>query len=365
MRKKEAKKPVACRDNITREDLPLPIVHYPGFYGTFFAFAESDDSENLFLCSCAREATANALEFRQIAAMQTAKPAAMTATPISISRRIFPRALVNQSLTQGPSALRFRDKLCHRCNLRIPSLAYCVPMYGSRFIQTFGWYINQARYRLGIERYHRHMKTYYRVLTSVCPATHLDQLREIEDTRSAAAAESHRLLSFCSLPRREDILAGKESCWNNVSLDELKHMLSMERKLTALITALDNKIENETRDDFGFHRVGEGWITELLLYRIVEAIFRGEEIIRHHRPPWLGGLELDIYVPKLQLGFEYQGEQHYLPIDAWGGSNALDDLKRRDKLKAKVCAERGVRLICVAYTDPITEEYVRSRLSAG
>jgi hypothetical protein len=47
---------VACRDGIvTVEDLPFPLVHYPGHYGWFFGFRETEGSD-LHLCSCSRVA---------------------------------------------------------------------------------------------------------------------------------------------------------------------------------------------------------------------------------------------------------------------------------------------------------------------
>jgi hypothetical protein len=57
MNKKIKNKPIAFQDNtISIEDLPLPNVLYPGFYGSYFGFQESENSEVVF-CSCAKKAT--------------------------------------------------------------------------------------------------------------------------------------------------------------------------------------------------------------------------------------------------------------------------------------------------------------------
>ncbi len=73
-------------------------------------------------------------------------------------------------------------------------------------------------------------------------------------------------------------------------------------------------------------------------------------------------MELDIYLPDLNLAFEYQGQQHFHPVEAWGGARALDLLRARDHLKAKICAKREVRLVLVDYTEPLTEEHIVIRV---
>ncbi len=80
--------------------------------------------------------------------------------------------------------------------------------------------------------------------------------------------------------------------------------------------------------------------------------------MRHHRPDWLEGLELDIFVPSLNLGFEYQGQQHFHPVEIWGGSKGLEDLQERDAHKAKLCGTYGIDLIAIDYTEPLTENYI-------
>jgi hypothetical protein len=127
--------------------------------------------------------------------------------------------------------------------------------------------------------------------------------------------------------------------------------------------AFTTKIENIVRQEFGFRNVGEGWVSETLLFQIVKRILSDEKILRHYRPDWLEGLELDVFVPSLNLAFEYQGQQHFHPISLWGGSNGLQNLQERDKRKAKLCAKNGISLIAIDYTEPLTENYIRKTLT--
>ncbi|GAB3644990.1 PDDEXK family nuclease [Ramlibacter alkalitolerans] len=68
------------------------------------------------------------------------------------------------------------------------------------------------------------------------------------------------------------------------------------------------------------------------------------------RPQWLRGgkgypLELDGFNPYLAIAFEYQGPQHYRPVDIWGGEAKLQVQQERDALKRAQCEQAGVELI--------------------
>ena len=125
---------------------------------------------------------------------------------------------------------------------------------------------------------------------------------------------------------------------------------------------LKNTFVNFTREEFGFRKVGEGWVSETIVFKITQQLLPSFEIVRHHRPEWLEGLELDIYLPDLKIGLEYQGQQHFFPIKAWGGESALKALKERDQRKVEVCESMGIILIHINYTDPLTRRFISGKL---
>ncbi|MDA7556069.1 hypothetical protein N8809_05460 [Euryarchaeota archaeon] len=59
----------------------------------------------------------------------------------------------------------------------------------------------------------------------------------------------------------------------------------------------------------------------------------------------------DIFVPSMNLAFEGQGHQHYIPIEMWGGSDALTKQKQRDEQKSDLAQELGIRLVIVPFCD--------------
>jgi hypothetical protein len=76
----------------------------------------------------------------------------------------------------------------------------------------------------------------------------------------------------------------------------------------------------------------------------------------------LGRQELDIFVPSLKLAIEYQGEQHFKPIDAWGGEDALLRGQQRDDEKKQKCERAGLKLIYFDYRMELTEKFVARQL---
>jgi hypothetical protein len=86
--------------------------------------------------------------------------------------------------------------------------------------------------------------------------------------------------------------------------------------------------------------------------RIVRAYFEalfGEPFPRC-RPAWLEGLrgvplELDGYCQQRAIAFEHQGMHHYRSVKHYGGSTDLPQVRAHDRLKRRLCYERGVALI--------------------
>lgn len=74
---------------------------------------------------------------------------------------------------------------------------------------------------------------------------------------------------------------------------------------------------------------------------------------------WLkykGFLRLDFYLPQHNIGIEYQGIQHFKPIDYFGGENGFNEQLKRDELKFKLCKEHGIQIKYISYENDINNE---------
>ena len=58
--------------------------------------------------------------------------------------------------------------------------------------------------------------------------------------------------------------------------------------------------------------------------------------------PTGGFLELDFYCPKLNIAFEFQGEQHYKNISVFHTLESLEQSKHRDLTKRSLCNQHGI-----------------------
>lgn len=62
-------------------------------------------------------------------------------------------------------------------------------------------------------------------------------------------------------------------------------------------------------------------------------------------------LPFDFYLPEYNMCIEYDGEQHFRPIDHFGGIESLEITKRHDKIKDDFCCDNGIALIRIPYTN--------------
>jgi hypothetical protein len=76
--------------------------------------------------------------------------------------------------------------------------------------------------------------------------------------------------------------------------------------------------------------------------------FSNEEVIHHGKTEWLGRQHVDIWFPKHKIGIEYQGLQHYEPVDFFGGEESFKKGKERDLKKKKRFKENNSILIEVS-----------------
>jgi hypothetical protein len=338
MKKNENKgnkqKQVAFHSNIvSKEDLPFPIVHYPGFYGAFFGFRENMH-KNIVLCSCSKEAVENYIKLR----LSKPIPQNSNASRMYIlDSMYFPIDLVfnlmNSKVSKSEviSHIDFENEICHECKRVIPEYKYCHEMYGGVFKQNYGWYINKQAFEFGVEPISN------QILPELCPQEILDKI----------AYEPNEVFQ-----KYQDLL-------NTDAIKAEKFRKKIQKQNREIWTI----IENEVRQKFGHKKIGEAWTSETILYYIVCTIYPNLTVFRHYRPKFLNGLELDIFIKELNIGIEYQGIQHYKPVKHWGGKIAFEKLKERDKMKREICNSLGVKLVYFDYDEGLNNEFVLNKLS--
>ncbi|MDO4805018.1 MAG: hypothetical protein Q4A32_09400 [Lachnospiraceae bacterium] len=102
------------------------------------------------------------------------------------------------------------------------------------------------------------------------------------------------------------------------------------------------------------------WKHELTLFHAVRELY--PDTLYQYRPEWLGRQSLDLYIPSLATAIEYQGIQHYHPIEFFGGEEALAQRQELDRKKRKLCEENQVRLVEWPYSEQPTRDAIRNIL---
>lgn len=106
------------------------------------------------------------------------------------------------------------------------------------------------------------------------------------------------------------------------------------------------EFENEIRIKRGYKLVGT-FTQETILFEKLKTHFKSHKIVSQGSPKWLKLQRIDIYFPELNIGIEYHGEQHFIPVDYFGGEDGLKKNIERDERKMKLCFENGCKLFVV------------------
>jgi hypothetical protein len=97
------------------------------------------------------------------------------------------------------------------------------------------------------------------------------------------------------------------------------------------------------------------WKAEEGTFLALKTMLPDTQIVRHARPSWLVPQHLDIFLPEYAVAIEYQGEQHYRPIEIFGGARGLAITVERDERKKRICYLAGVKLEYIRYDESIDE----------
>lgn len=67
-------------------------------------------------------------------------------------------------------------------------------------------------------------------------------------------------------------------------------------------------------------------------------------------------LPFDFYLPDYNVCIEYDGRQHYEPIERFGGQNGFEYIKNHDEIKTNFCKNNNIPLLRIPYYANIHEE---------
>lgn len=103
------------------------------------------------------------------------------------------------------------------------------------------------------------------------------------------------------------------------------------------------------------------WKSESALFSLVKKEY--SDAIYQYHSEWLGLQSLDIFIPSLSVGIEYQGQQHYEPVEVFGGEEAFAKTIARDEKKKMLCEKNNVHLILWKYDEVISLNKLKKKIA--
>ncbi|MCK9482999.1 MAG: hypothetical protein M0R34_01380 [Candidatus Marinimicrobia bacterium] len=110
------------------------------------------------------------------------------------------------------------------------------------------------------------------------------------------------------------------------------------------------------------------WKSEQKAIELITEILKAGTIIRYKTWPWLISpisgycMNVDAYFPEFNMALEYQGKQHFEPIEYFGGIESFNNQIVRDIRKKELLKEHGIYLIEIKEVD-LTKDKVRVKLN--
>ncbi len=171
--------------------------------------------------------------------------------------------------------------------------------------------------------------------------------------------ENHRMFNLAKLLDMidKDMLSKAPNC---VMLDDdfLQGAESSIRRYFQKITDKRNQVYEQVIAD---GKATSSWKSEQQLYTLAKELY--PDAVYQYHADWLGLQSLDVYIPSINTAIEYQGIQHYQPVDLFGGEKGFEQRKKLDAKKRQLCRKTGVRLVYWKYDVPISGDLLKKKLS--
>ena len=165
---------------------------------------------------------------------------------------------------------------------------------------------------------------------------------------------------------------GKKKGWrleNKFSFFAFDRFIKNESEINTVFNEIINLakkgVYNECEFDT-YKKPSNKWKSEELVYNITKKLYSDYQVVYQYRPLFLntgkGIMSYDIYICGLKVAIEYQGRQHFEPVDYFGGQGNFQNQQERDLLKEKLSKENGVSLAFVYYWEDISSDLIRSKV---
>lgn len=172
----------------------------------------------------------------------------------------------------------------------------------------------------------------------------------------------------------DDLFENDFSMYANMSLSRCKKKIpdymnknGFADDINLLVEGLCEKIRAGQIETDSFDRLKYKWHSEYLVYELCAKLFGQAGVIYQYKPDFLkthkgGQMSYDIYLSKYNVAIEYQGQQHFKPIEYFGGRQHFEAQRQRDILKKELSEQNGVTLIYINYNEDISKGLIIEKM---
>ncbi len=140
--------------------------------------------------------------------------------------------------------------------------------------------------------------------------------------------------------------------------------------LSAIGTALFDEVHNGKYADlerFDYFETENRWKSEQLVFELASKAYKNYKVIYQHRPSFLrtshGQMSYDVFICGLNVAIEYQGKQHFEPVEIFGGETSYISQKARDELKRQLSMKNNIKLVYINYWEDISIRLIREKVN--
>ena len=130
-------------------------------------------------------------------------------------------------------------------------------------------------------------------------------------------------------------LKSEEDTKRYVAHNFITFLLSRSYRLTIEAFIKSNKITE----------ISGKWVSEFKLYIRLKSHFIDDTVLYQSSPSFLMGQRFDVWIPTKRVAVEYNGIQHYEPVEIFGGIEGFKQTIARDEAKREKCKIEGIHLI--------------------
>jgi hypothetical protein len=160
-----------------------------------------------------------------------------------------------------------------------------------------------------------------------------DQAQKYEDSFGTYELERfNNSLEICANPHPHH---SAESTKRYVAHDFITFLLLRSYRLTLEDYIKKNKIDE----------ISGKWVSEFKLYLKLKSHFQNDAVLYQASPNFLKGQRFDVWIPSRLVAVEYNGVQHYNPVEIFGGVEGFKQTILRDAAKREKCKNAGINLI--------------------